>query len=148
MTVRITGPALLLGPEDAARLDQQLRDAIRLGWLARQLPPPRALLALADEVHRLANLFRADAQVSGPPESVAASLPPLPAGWAPPERLSVDQAAQIMGVSPQYVRKLARRSDVTASRAGGRGTPWEVDSASALAWVADRRQAQHVRKVA
>ena len=143
MTAHLTGPALLLDAVDAARVDQQLRDAIRLAWLTRRLPPPRALLELADDIHRLANRFRANVQVATLPETGRANLP-IPLRACDQHGLTVQQAAAVMGVSDQYARRLARRGDITASRQGQRGT-WLIDSASALAW-ADRRHHHHQRE--
>jgi hypothetical protein len=148
VTARITGPALLLDAADAARIDRQLRDAIRLAWLTRGLAPPHALVEHADQVHELAKQFRANTQAGGPRETVSTpdgeNLPAL----LDNENLTVEQAAPVMGVTPQHARALARRGAITASRAAGGRSAWVIDTASALAWAADRREARHRKEAA
>lgn len=149
MTAYVAGPAILLTARDATALDRSLRDAIRLGYVVRGLPVPRPLLRLADQVHALSREFRVSAEVSGVRETTSAKQGLALSPSAETDQLSAEQAAAIMGITPQHVRALARKGAITASRAGsGTGAAWAIDAASALAWTEGRRQAQRTRRAA
>lgn len=138
----VTGDAHVeLDASDCAQLAGVLRLAIRLGWLVRGTMPPRALVEFSDAVHAVSREFPASAQVAGSAETASAKPVASPAE-SEVTSLTVQQAAAILGISAQWVRRLARTGDLTGSRAAGIGA-WQLDPASVTAWAARRRQDHH-----
>ncbi|NNN30733.1 helix-turn-helix domain-containing protein [Streptomyces sp. S3(2020)] len=98
--------------------------------------PPR-LLDVVTYVHEAAGEFRASVLVeagSGTEFDVPGSVS---GSSAATEKLSVQEAARLSGLSDTYWRRLARRGDVEASRSGRKGE-WVLDGGSVAAWVAER----------
>ena len=62
---------------------------------------------------------------------------------APPEWLSVAEAADLSGYHPQHVRALVRDECVAARRFGRRA--WQIERASLLRYVEARRAAGRKR---
>jgi excisionase family DNA binding protein len=144
--VILSGPGVLLTAEDCVTVDRQLLEAIRLGWNARGRTPPHALLALADQINRCAAQFRASVQV----EAGHGTVDPrtgrrVPVSDDKPVWLTTAEAAGIAGVSARYVRELARKGDVEATRSG-QGGAWVVDAASLQVWMTHRTE--HDREAA
>jgi excisionase family DNA binding protein len=102
---------------------------------------PQALLDVVAPIHRSAVEFRestlADAG-SGTSDDVIGSVAGSSAGS---ERLSVQEAARLTGISESYLRRLARRGALGGARSGGRGG-WSLDGGLVAALVADREDRQ------
>lgn len=130
-------PGLLLTAEECARLDAVLMRAAREMQL-RDGAVPHRLADICADVHQVAAKFRQSALVGGGSgtEEAAGGIPE-PSSSAT-ERLSVQQAARLTGLSDSYWRRLARRGDVEASRSGSRGR-WVLDGGQVAAWTANRK---------
>jgi len=135
------GNWLTLDQDDAADIDRTMRRALRL-LREHGDKPTRAFLAVADWAHLITNQVPESVQVSAVREPVSANLGFPLSSLAPSDSLSVEQAARLMDITPQHARRLIRRDELKASRAGGRGAPWRIEAASMLAWI-DRRQRRH-----
>jgi excisionase family DNA binding protein len=137
----LSGPVVILSGDDCAVLSRQLVEAIRLAYVARGRPPPRHLLDFAEEVSRAAR-----SSATSPTAALASAAagtvrfrtsPDLPA-CDEPVWLTVTEAARVAEVSDGYMRRLARRGDVQASR--GRRSAWLIDASSLAAWISRRRK--------
>jgi hypothetical protein len=144
--VELSGPLIVLDGDACAALAPCLVQAVKL-YVARGAAPPRHLLDLADEVSRAARAaaeFRPSAQVTGRPGTGRFRSGPTSRACEQPEWLSVREAARVAKVSDSYVRRLARRRDVEASR--GRSGAWLIDANSLTAWADSRNRKECKRK--
>jgi Helix-turn-helix domain len=133
-------PAIFSGAE-CAQVARQLRDCLRLAYLANGLRPPAALVQHADAVTRAAEQFRTSWQAKA---SSGTSADPTIADWpilaqADHEYLPVAQAARIVGVSESYITRQLRGGHLAGARSGSHRSWWLVDAASLAAWSASRR---------
>jgi hypothetical protein len=142
--VELSGPSVVLDGDACAALAPWLVRAVRV-YVARGVPPPRPLLDLADEVSRAAR-FRADAQATARCGTGQFRSEPFSRPSDQPEWLTVREAARVAAVSEGYVRRLARRRDVEASR--GRSSAWLIDAGSLTAWAGSRNRKERKRKAA
>lgn len=127
---------VLLSDAECARLDHVLMRALREAHL-RDGGAPQWLLEVAADIHQRAGEFRKNSLVnpgSGTTLDVSGSAS---GSWVETERLTVREAANLTGTSDSYLRRMARRGDVPASRSGIRGE-WVFDGGSLAAWAAER----------
>lgn len=127
---------VLLTAADCARLDALLMRALREAQL-RDGAIPRSLLDVAADIHHLAGEYRASVLVGHGSGTALAEIGSAGGSSAVMERLTVQQAARLTGTSESYLRRLARRGDVQASRTGRRGE-WQLDGGTLAAWAAGR----------
>lgn len=125
--------------KECAQLDAFVMRALRDAHL-RNEPVPRDVLELLAPVHEMAKEFRASVLVKAGSGTVFDRIGSVGGSSVSTERLTVAQAARLTGASESYLRRLARRGDVTATRTGGRGE-WILDGGSLAAWAADRNEA-------
>lgn len=143
--MELSGPLVVLDGDACAALAPCLVQAVRL-YTARGVPPPRLLLDHADEVSRAAARFRADAQVTARRGTGQFRGGPSSRPFGQPEWFTVREAARVAEVSEGYVRRLARRRDVEASR--GRSGAWLIDASSLAAWAGSRNRKERKRRAA
>jgi excisionase family DNA binding protein len=127
---------VILTPDEADAAGRMLGEAIKFGYLARGWPVPPLM---AEWRRKLASSAqdRMNAQVTmgvGPHEDRGGGGVQ---GSEEPARLTVQETANLAGLSEGYVRKLIRRGAVDAVR--GQGSAWAVDIASLAAWIRQRR---------
>lgn len=141
MEVLSGAAVVVLDAQELPAMSRQLVEAIRRGYVARGLPPPRLLLDLAAEISRAARGTAGTASGAG---QAPCAEPPKFRDGADPERseqpvtLTIREAAERAEVSGSYMRRLARRGDVEASR--GDRSAWAVDADSLAAWLVGRRR--------
>lgn len=131
-------PGVHLTARDSALLDALLVRALRDMQL-RDGGVPQDLLDVVAPIHRAAVEFREDMLVSagsGTGSDVSGSVGR--SSVVTNERLSVQEAARLTGLSESYLRRLARGGALNAARSGGRGG-WALDGGYVAALVADRR---------
>lgn len=127
---------VFLSERDCALLDALLVRMLRDLHMRDGAAPARLLDVVAD-IHQAAGEFRASALVEAGSGTRFDGSGSGGGSSAATERLSVQEAARLSGLSDGYLRRLARRGDVTASRSGRRGE-WVLDGSSVAAWVTDR----------
>jgi hypothetical protein len=140
--LNLTGPGLLLSPEDCALVDRHELAAIHYGYAVRGVAPPAKLLELAEWIHNCAEGFRATVQAT----------PGVGSGNAPhgdrvslsdqedqTVLLTVREAAACLSVSDTTVKSLLRQS-VLVGMKSGQGGAWEIDGACVRAYAASREQ--------
>lgn len=136
----LSGPALVLDGDDCMTLSGPLVEAIRLGYRARGLEPPRALLEHAEAVSRVARRFasvRVNPQVRAPGEPATARVRSSQPLSSEPVWLSADEAARIAGISVHRMRKCLREQDPKGSR--GARSAWRVEAGVFAAWLSRSR---------
>jgi excisionase family DNA binding protein len=127
---------VLLTDAECARLDHVLMRALRDAHM-RDGGAPQWLLDVAADIHQRAGEFRKTALVSLGSGTVVDESGSGSGSWVGTEQLTVQQAANLTGASDSYLRRMARRGDVQASRSGVRGE-WVFDGGSLAAWAAGR----------
>lgn len=136
----LSGPGVFLTAEDCLSVDRHVLEAIQLAYLARRRPPPHALLALADQIHQCSERFRASVQVeAGSGRGDPRTGPHPPPSDQTPVWLTSSEAAGVAKISESYVRRLARRGDVEATRSG-QGGAWMIDAATLQVWLSGRTE--------
>lgn len=133
----LAGPAVVLGPIDCARLDGLLVRALVDAKLRGNAVPP-AVRALAADIHQVAEQFRAEVLIRPDCATYGLAVDAETAVWEPEERLSTAQAARIVGVSPQYMRRVFAAGGLDAIREPGGG--WSVSGLGLALWIAARHQ--------
>ena len=125
LTARECDLLAILARAGAARLEQ--RNGASL--------PPRVTALLAD-LERFARTSRSAGQRPGPN---IANLPDDGDLASSGTRIGVTAAAALARCSPQHVRRLCRRGDLSAAR--GPDGQWEIDEWSAAAHARQRKDA-------
>jgi excisionase family DNA binding protein len=142
LVLNLTGPGLLLSPEDCALVDRHELAAIHYGYAARKVPPPAALLELASAIHQIAEAFRANAQANprvGNGNAPHGGRVPLSGQEDQTVLLTVREAAACLSVSETTVKNLLRQSALAGVKSG-QGGAWEIDGACVQAYLAAREQ--------
>ncbi|WP_084701039.1 helix-turn-helix domain-containing protein [Streptacidiphilus anmyonensis] len=142
MAVRLRGPLVVLDGSDCAELNRhlgQLLDA--LGRRDGQVP--RRLVEIREEVRRAAIQFRTEQLQARTSEAGSGTARDTRSSVTRPsgvsERLSAAEAAQLVGVSPEMIRRLACKGDLRGTRSGHRGA-WVLDADSVATWQASRTE--------
>lgn len=141
----IVSRAVQFTAEDCARLDGFVMRALRDMRLRNELVP-RDVLELLASVHQLAGEFRETTLVT---HRSGTAFDQGSSGRGPSEAtetLSVPQAARLTGWSQEYLRRLARKGVVSATRTGSRGG-WRLDGGQ-LAALRASRDRDETREVA
>jgi hypothetical protein len=132
---------VLLSERDCALLDGVLVRALR-DLHMRDGAAPRDLVDVVADIHQVAREFRASVLTETGSGTAFDGSGSVGGSSEVTERLSVQEAARLTGLSTSYLRRAARRGDVQASRSGPRGE-WVLDGGAVAAWTADRT---HLRK--
>jgi excisionase family DNA binding protein len=138
--LNLTGPGLLLSPEDCALVDRHELAAIHYGYAVRGVAPPAKLLELAAGIHNCAEGFRATVQATAGVGGGSASRGDgvsLSDQEEHPILLTVKEASAAIGVSDTTVKKLLRQSVLTGMKSG-QGGAWLIDGACVQAYAASR----------
>lgn len=134
----VRGPSLLLTGGDclylAGPLNRHLADVRR-----RDGGVPPRLAAIAEQVALLASDYRATAHSSDIGTDRFRDDGPGALCFTSATWLTVEEAAQMLRLSPSYVRRLLRQRALAGVRSGsGRGA-WMVDEAAAAEWRDEHR---------
>jgi excisionase family DNA binding protein len=127
---------VLLSPQDCASLDYVVMIGLR-SVNQRDGTVPQSTLDAAALLHAMAAEFRKNALVNPGSGTVFDACGSARGSSEVTERLTVQEAARLTGTSTSYLRRLARKGDVKASRSGGRGE-WVIDGGTLAAWAAGR----------
>lgn len=131
-------PGVHLSARDCALLDGVLVRALRDMQL-RDGGAPSALLEVAAPIHRAAVEFRENTLVEAGSGTGEDGIGSVEGSSVSSERLSVQEAARLTGLSESYLRRLLRGGGLKGTRSGGRGGAWLLDGGSLAVLVADRR---------
>jgi excisionase family DNA binding protein len=134
---RMQEAGALLSQQDCALLDPLLVAMLR-DLQIRDGGAPQRLYDIAAVIRGCSAEFRASVLVNPCSGTPVDSSDPAGGSSAPTERLTTQQAAQLTGLTDGYLRRLARRGDLTGSRSGRRGE-WILDGNSVAAWAAEHR---------
>ncbi|MFJ4924084.1 helix-turn-helix domain-containing protein [Streptomyces sp. NPDC088736] len=134
---RVQPAGVWLSPEDCARLEAVLLKTLR-DMQIRDGGAPEHLVDVVAVVRGCAREFRTSTLVTGGSGTTQRRNGSAGGSSVVSERLTTQEAARLARVSDGYVRRLARRGDVMASRSGGKGE-WLIDASSLAVWVAERR---------
>jgi excisionase family DNA binding protein len=140
--LNLTGPGLLLSPEDCALVDRHELAAIHYGFSVRGVAPPAKLLELAEWIHNCAEGFRATVQATpgvGSGNAPHAGCVSLSGQEEHSVLLTVKEAGAALSVSDTTVKKLLRQS-VLVGMKSGKGGAWEIDGACVQAYMATRER--------
>ncbi len=129
-----------LAARDCALLDAVLVRALRDMQL-RDGGAPQSLLEVVAPIHRAAVEFRENTLADGGSGTSDDGSGSVAGSSVVSERLSVQEASRLTGISESYLRRLARGGALGGARSGGRGG-WSLDGGLVAALVADRRDRQ------
>lgn len=127
-----------LSARDCAIIDAMLVRTLRDLQL-RNGAVPVDLVEVTAPIHQAAREFRANVLVETSSGTAHDSSGSVAGVSEATERLTVQEAARLTGWSTSYLRRLARRGDVSASRSGRMGE-WVLDGGSLAARVAERSE--------
>lgn len=137
MPLEVEGPLLILDGVDCMFVARALARDIAEQSRRNGGVPPR-LQDLATRVLVTARKYEAATLAGSDPgtdqfrDEPAGGMYVASATW-----LTVEQTAQLLGCSLEYVRRLLRQRELTGSRAGGKGA-WRVDGASVVERLGER----------
>ena len=129
--------------EMAERLDRYMTFMISKTWLQRHALPPLVVLEHANEIHKVALMFRAEppkppvTSCSGTGKAGAAADPA--ASDRKPEWISFATASELSGLSESYVRRVCREREVATSRKAGTNA-WLISASGWNAWMTTRKE--------
>ncbi len=138
----------MLDGTDCAMLGRQLVEALRLAYVARGRPAPVQLVDLADLVNKAARASAercVNTQVRGVIGGRGLRGGADRSDSGQPVMLTVTEAARVALVSTRYMRELARKKVVDATRKPGGA--WAVNAWSLAGWIS-RRLPDRERKAA
>jgi hypothetical protein len=128
---------LFLTLEDCALMCAALRLGVRqLGH--RDGAVPERLVRLAEEVHREAREFTANAQATAWFRTTEDEEADAAAESGAQDRLTVQQAAKRYGVTESYLYRQVRKGALVRAESDNRTGTILLDSASVAAWAAGR----------
>jgi hypothetical protein len=125
VTTVLAAGTLIVAPADAGLLAVLCREGVLAIGSRRSLPPRASALLAA--VEQAAAAARSAAGTTVMPQ------PPRAASWA-----TVEEAAEVLSMSPSYVRRLCRTEKLVADR---RGPAWLVDADSLAGYALSRAAA-------
>lgn len=129
-------PAGVFLPEqDAAQVDFVLRRAVMV-LAARDGMVPAPLVRLSEDVHKVADRFRAEALVSPGSGIGPSGCSPGAEASGTADQLTTRQLAALAQVSDSFIRRLVNRGTLPGVRTTGGG--WAIDSGAAAVWLAGR----------
>lgn len=131
-------PGVFLSDEEAAELDFVLRRAVAV-LAARDGMVPGVLVRFSEDVHKVADGFRASVLVNPDFRTTDDAAGSAAGVFGVSERLSAAEAARLTGVSTRFITEMARRGVLQGMRSGHRGA-WTLDGNSVACWAAERHR--------